>query len=98
MTSVSRWHRVAFSQPETSVKKCDQAPIRRAPREALDLPVPAAERRLIDRAAKEDLLDRTVIVVSPVAYTKFLALLDAPPQPNERLRHTMKATPPWERD
>jgi uncharacterized protein (DUF1778 family) len=79
------------------VKKCDQAPIRHAPQEALNPPVPAAERRPIDRAAEEGLLDRTVIVVSPIAYTKFLALLDAPPQPNERLRHTMKATPPWER-
>lgn len=47
------------------------------------------------RAAEEELLDRTVFVVSPSTYSKFLAMLDAPPRPNERLRRTMQATPPW---
>jgi len=47
------------------------------------------------RAAEEELLDRTVFVVSPEKYAKFLALLDAPPQPSEGLRRTMQATPPW---
>jgi len=47
------------------------------------------------RAAEEELLDRTIFVVSPATYSKFLALLDAPPQPNERLRRTMQATSPW---
>ena len=47
------------------------------------------------RAAEEELLDRTIFVVSPAAYSKVLALLDATPAPNERLRRTMKATPPW---
>jgi uncharacterized protein (DUF1778 family) len=74
----------------------------------------AAERGLIDRAAKssgktrtdfilsaarraaeEELLDRTIFVVTPAIYSKFLAMLDAPPQPNERLRRTMHATTPW---
>lgn len=48
------------------------------------------------RAAEEALLDRTVFTVSPAAYAAFLARLDAPPEPNDRLRRTMKATPPWE--
>lgn len=48
------------------------------------------------RAAEEALLDRTVFVVSPEAYQAFLALLDAPPQPNERLRKTMQTPAPWE--
>ncbi len=48
------------------------------------------------RAAEEALLDHTVFVVSPEAYAEFLARLDAPPQPNERLRRTMQTTPPWE--
>jgi uncharacterized protein (DUF1778 family) len=80
----------------------------------LNLRIPAAERGLIDRAAKssgktrtefilsaarraaeEQLLDRTIFVVSPSSYTQFLARLDAPPQPNERLKRTMKAPVPW---
>jgi len=87
-----------------------------AKRETLNLRIPAAERDLIDRAAKssgktrtdfilsaarraaeEELLDRTVFIVSPAAYSKFLAMLDAPWQPNERLRRTMQSTPPWQK-
>lgn len=48
------------------------------------------------RAAEETLLDRTVFAVSPEAYTAFIARLDEPPKPNERLRRTMQTTPPWE--
>ena len=48
------------------------------------------------RAAQEALLDRTVLTVSPGAYAAFLKRLDAPPQPNARLRRTMQTTPPWE--
>lgn len=47
------------------------------------------------RAAEEALLDRTVLTVSPEAYAAFLARLDEPPRPNERLRRTMQTTPPW---
>lgn len=47
------------------------------------------------RAAEEALLDRAVMSVSPEAYAEFLKRLDAPAQPNERLRRTMQATPPW---
>jgi uncharacterized protein (DUF1778 family) len=96
------------------MKTATATPLKRAPRETLNLRIPAAERGLIDRAAKssgktrtdfilsaarraaeEELLDRTIFVVSPAIYAKFLAMLDAPPQPNERLRRTMQATPPW---
>jgi uncharacterized protein (DUF1778 family) len=85
-----------------------------APRETLNLRVPAAERSLIDRAAKssgktrtdfilgaarraaeEELLDRSLFLVSPASYTKFLALLDAPPKPNAKLRRTLRTAPPW---
>ena len=48
------------------------------------------------RMAEDVLLDRTVIKVSPEVYAKFLALLDAPPEPNERLSRLMKAPLPWE--
>jgi uncharacterized protein (DUF1778 family) len=50
------------------------------------------------RAAEEALLDRTVLTVSPEAYAEFVARLDAPPQPNERLRRTMQTQAPWERE
>ena len=88
--------------------------VKRVPRETLNLRIPAAERGLIDRAAKssgktrtdfilgaarraaeEELLGRSLFVVSPEAYTKFLTMLDAPPKPNDALRRTMQAVPPW---
>lgn len=47
------------------------------------------------RAAEEELLDRVLFVVSPKAYAKFLAMLEAPAKPDEALRRTMRATPPW---
>lgn len=96
------------------MKTAAESPAKRAPRETLNLRIPAAERGLIDRAARssgktrtdfilsaarraaeEELLERTIFVISPAIYSKFLAMLDAPPQPNERLRRTMQTTPPW---
>ena len=96
------------------MKSAAVAPAKRAPRETLNLRIPAAERGLIDRAAKssgktrtdfilgaarraaeEELLGRSLFVVSPEAYTKFLTMLDAPPKPNDALRRTMQAVPPW---
>jgi uncharacterized protein (DUF1778 family) len=49
------------------------------------------------RAAEEALLDRTLITVSEDAYRKFLARLDAPPNPNARLRKTMRTRAPWDK-
>lgn len=48
------------------------------------------------RAAEEALLNRLVFTVEPDVYTAFLARLDAPPQPNDRLRRTMTAKAPWD--
>jgi len=48
------------------------------------------------RAAEQTILDRTVFAVSPKAYREFLSRLDAPPQPNERLRRSMRMPAPWE--
>jgi uncharacterized protein (DUF1778 family) len=42
------------------------------------------------RAAEDTLLDRTAFSVSPKVYAEFLNRLDAPPQPNDRLRRTMQ--------
>jgi uncharacterized protein (DUF1778 family) len=47
------------------------------------------------RAAEETLLDRAMLSVGAEAYAEFLARLDAPPKPNERLRRTMKTRAPW---
>ena len=49
------------------------------------------------RAAHDELLDRTVLAVSPKAFNEFLARLDAPPKPNKRLRQTMQSPLPWKR-
>lgn len=48
-------------------------------------------------AAEEALLDQVIITASPDAYTEFLAKLDMPPQPNERLRKTMQTPAPWDK-
>jgi uncharacterized protein (DUF1778 family) len=45
---------------------------------------------------EETLLERTTFLVSPEAYAEFLRLLDAPAQPNERLRKTMQTRAPWD--
>ena len=49
------------------------------------------------RAAEDALLDRSVFALDPKAYTEFLARLDAPPQPNARLRRALKTPSPWEK-
>lgn len=50
------------------------------------------------QAAEDVLVDRTVLAVSPEAYVEFLARLDAPARPNDRLVRTMTVQTPWERD
>lgn len=50
------------------------------------------------RAAEDALLERALIAVSPKAYAEFLARLDAPARPNERLRSAMRAKAPWKVD
>lgn len=46
-------------------------------------------------AAEDTLLDRTAFSVSPKTHAEFLARLDMPPQPNERLRRSLKTPAPW---
>jgi len=48
------------------------------------------------RAAQDALLDQTLFKVSPTVYVEFVARLDAPAAPNERLRRTMTSPAPWE--
>lgn len=47
-------------------------------------------------AAEEALLDQALIAVSATAYAEFLARLDSPPAPGERLRKTMQTPAPWD--
>jgi uncharacterized protein (DUF1778 family) len=47
-------------------------------------------------AAQNALLDRSVIPVSEKAYAAFVALLDAPPNPNARLRKSLSTPAIWE--
>jgi uncharacterized protein (DUF1778 family) len=49
------------------------------------------------QAAEEALLDQVIVTASPEAYAEFLARLDMPPQPNERLRKTMQTSAPWDK-
>ena len=48
-------------------------------------------------AAEDTLLDLTIIVAGAKAYAEFLERLDAPPQPNERLRRSLQTPAPWEK-
>ena len=47
--------------------------------------------------AEKTLLERTIFWTSPEVYAEFLTLLDAPPNPNERLRKTMQTSAPWDK-
>ncbi|MBB2697278.1 DUF1778 domain-containing protein [Rhizobium phaseoli] len=43
----------------------------------------------------EVLLERTIFKVSPEIYAEYLARLDVPAQPNDRLKRTMSTKAPW---
>ena len=47
-------------------------------------------------AAQELLVERAWSAMAPGAYEAFLRHLDAPANPNERLRRTMAAPRPWQ--
>ena len=47
------------------------------------------------RAATDAILDRTLLRLEPAAFTRFVAMLDAPPQANDKLRKLLGTTPPW---
>ncbi len=48
-------------------------------------------------AAEDTLLDQVIMSVSPQAFEQFLAQLDMPPKPSDRLMKTMITRAPWER-
>jgi uncharacterized protein (DUF1778 family) len=47
-------------------------------------------------AAENAILDQTVIGVDAERYARFVALLDAPTLPNEKIRKTLLVPAPWE--
>jgi uncharacterized protein (DUF1778 family) len=48
------------------------------------------------RQAEEALLDQRVFFLDPKTHEKFLALLDTPPKPSNRLKALMRRKPVWE--
>ena len=48
------------------------------------------------REAADVLLDQRVFLMNEEAFTKFQAMLDAPPSENPRLRKLMETPAPWE--
>ena len=50
----------------------------------------------VRRAANEALLDRTLLNVSAADHARYLALFDAPPTPNDKLKRTLRTAAPWD--
>jgi uncharacterized protein (DUF1778 family) len=48
------------------------------------------------RAAEEAILDQRVIMVDQDSYNRFLAVLDRPPESNDKLRKLMRTKAPWD--
>jgi uncharacterized protein (DUF1778 family) len=95
---------VAMPKPHVAPRR-DTLNLRIKPEERglIDLAATLTGKRRTDfvleaarHAAEEALLDRTLFAVSPEVYATFLARLDEPPKPNDRLRRTMLTAPPWE--
>jgi uncharacterized protein (DUF1778 family) len=49
------------------------------------------------QAAENTLLDQTVFAMDPKAFSEFVARLDAPPNPNARLRRSLGKSASWEK-
>ncbi len=67
-----------------------------SPRLSWNLHVSPDDQALIDQAAAETLVEQTWLQVAPDRLTAFLESLDAPPQPNQRLRTALTAVAPWQ--
>jgi uncharacterized protein (DUF1778 family) len=50
------------------------------------------------KAAEDVLLDQTYFGLSEAKFAEFQALLDAPPVASDRLRRTLTAKAPWEKN
>lgn len=49
------------------------------------------------RAAENGILDQRVIIVSEESYDNILAVLDRPPEANEKIAKLFSTKAPWER-
>lgn len=91
------------AQPAEGHKKAINLRVRDETRALIDRAAHAQGRSRSDfmieaarRAAEEAILDLTVIVTDRARYERFLALLDRPPESNEKLRKLMRTPAPWE--
>ncbi|PDS85775.1 hypothetical protein CO654_10195 [Rhizobium sp. L18] len=57
-----------------------------------EFPMPSSPRN----KSAEVLLERAIFTVSPEIYAEYLARLDAPAKPNDRLKRTMPTKAPWD--
>jgi uncharacterized protein (DUF1778 family) len=99
---VSSRETVSRQQRDTAKREALNIRIKPEVRELIDRAAELAGKNRTDfvldavrRAAEDTLLDRTVFAVGPAAYRRFLARLDAPPRPNQRLLKTMQTPAPW---
>ena len=95
---------MAIAQQEKSKRETLNLRIKPELRGLIDRAAEATGRNRTDfmlnaarHAAEDALMDRTVLTVNAKAYAAFLARLDAPPQPNARLRRSMRTAAPWEK-
>ncbi|MGD0680414.1 MAG: DUF1778 domain-containing protein [Terracidiphilus sp.] len=95
---------MAIAQQEKSKRETLNLRIKPELRGLIDRAAEATGRNRTDfmlnaarHAAEDALMDRTVLTVNAKAYAAFLARLDAPPQPNARLRRTLETAAPWEK-
>ena len=104
--TTARTHPVSRQQGKKArdVRKPLNMRIRPETRRLLDMAAELTGKTLTDfvldaarQAAQSALLDRSAIPLESKAYEAFVALLDAPPQPNERLCKSLQARAPWER-
>lgn len=49
------------------------------------------------RAAEDAILDQRVIATDRDSFDRFIAILDRPPETNDKLRKTLHAPAPWEK-
>jgi uncharacterized protein (DUF1778 family) len=49
------------------------------------------------QAAEDALLDRQAFRLNPTQFAAFVAALDAPPAPNDRLRRLLATPAPWDK-
>lgn len=79
----------SFRLPEDAVGLIDRA-AEQIHKDRTEFFLEAAMRR-----AREVLLDQTTFPLSGPDYDAFVAALDNPPEPNDRLRAMVRREPPW---